>query len=306
MDREYGVINEQAARAAKSMNSFGDYIDGSATLQYRQYVDQVYDTAEQVAAKKPDLAEKAEKMAKRYSRRLAAYYNSYYQNEASCPSVLICGAANFPVKKKERQNSRRETLMADWEYLKTYAERIGGLLTGKQPILSGDEKALGQLEEKLGKLEKKQAVMKEVNAYYRKNKTLEGCPGLTWEQVQSLKTAMADSSHYADKPFMTFELTNNNAKIKNTRLRLERLKKEKEAGTQKQDNPFFTVVENKELMRLQLLFDGKPEAEVRDILKGNGFRWSPKNSCWQRQLTDNARFSVQRILKALEKTDSRK
>lgn len=42
MEREYCVINEQAARAAKSMNSFGDYIDGSATLQYRQYVDQVY------------------------------------------------------------------------------------------------------------------------------------------------------------------------------------------------------------------------------------------------------------------------
>lgn len=49
-------------------------------------------------------------------------------------------------------------------------------------------------------------------------------------------------------------------------------------------------------MRLQLVFDGKPEDGTRERLKANGFRWSPKNGAWQRQLTDNAR----RALKALE------
>lgn len=55
-----------------------------------------------------------------------------------------------------------------------------------------------------------------------------------------------------------------------------------------------------EMMRLQLFFDGKPEAEVRDILKKNGFRWSRKNNCWKRQLTDNARYSLERVKKELE------
>ena len=48
-------------------------------------------------------------------------------------------------------------------------------------------------------------------------------------------------------------------------------------------------------MRLQLFFDNKPEAEIRDILKKHGFKWSPKNSCWQRQLTNNAKYALSQV-----------
>jgi hypothetical protein len=174
----------------------------------------------------------------------------------------------------------------------------------QQPIMSGDENAVELLEEKLEKLESAQSMMKAVNAYYRKNKTLDNCPELTLEQIEKLKANMESNWHYEDKPFMSYDLTNNNATIKNTKFRLERLKKEKEAGTQEKENRFFKIVENKELMRLQLMFDGKPEPEVRDILKGNGFKWSPKNVCWQRQLTENARYSVKRIIQSLEKLET--
>ena len=51
---------------------------------------------------------------------------------------------------------------------------------------------------------------------------------------------------------------------------------------------------------MQLFFDDKPESNVRDVLKKNGFRWSRKNNCWQRQLTDNARYSLERVEKELE------
>ena len=71
-------------------------------------------------------------------------------------------------------------------------------------------------------------------------------------------------------------------------------------GNTESENEYFRTVENAEIMRLQLFFDGKPEAEVRDILKKNGFRWSRKNNCWQRQLTDNARYSLERVKKELE------
>ena len=57
------------------------------------------------------------------------------------------------------------------------------------------------------------------------------------------------------------------------------------------------VVENSELMRLQLVFDGKPSDEVRAALKKHGFRWSPKNGAWQRQLTGNARFALGQLAK---------
>ena len=42
--------------------------------------------------------------------------------------------------------------------------------------------------------------MKAVNAYYRKHKTLDGCPHLSPEQLEKLKADMASSWHLEDKP----------------------------------------------------------------------------------------------------------
>lgn len=229
---------------------------------------------------------------------------SYDSNEASCPSVLISGAGNFPVKKKNKQNSRRDSLMQEWNSLESYAKKITNLLTMNQPILSGDAQAIEMLEEKLESLTELQDRMKAVNAYWRKHKTVDGCPELSVSQQEELKKAMSESWHLSDAPFAGYQLSNNNAKIKNTKARLERLKKAKEAGTKETENDFFKVVENTDLMRLQLFFDGKPDEETRDIVKKHGFRWSPKNGCWQRQLTTNGKYALKEVITELQKTSA--
>lgn len=48
------------------------------------------------------------------------------------------------------------------------------------------------------------------------------------------------------------------------------------------------VLQNTEDNRLQLFFDGKPEQGMIEKLKSRGFKWSPRNKAWQRQLTPNA------------------
>lgn len=301
MKRAYFSINEEMARIANDLNSFSDYKEGWATNQYRSRVDKVYDIVERIAEEKPHLLEKAEGMAIRYSRKLSIYYNDYFRNEASCPSIMISGGANFPVRKKERQNSRRESLYHEWEYLESYAKKIEHLLTMEQPILSGDKQAVELLQEKLNGLVETQEMMKAVNAYYRKEKTLDGCPNLTQEEIEKLKVDMASSWHWSDIPYLPYELTNNNANIKRTRDRLEALKKVKETGSQETECEFCKVVENTEIMRLQLIFDGKPETEVRNILKKNGFRWAPSQEAWQRQLTPNAKYAMKQVIEELKK-----
>lgn len=56
------------------------------------------------------------------------------------------------------------------------------------------------------------------------------------------------------------------------------------------------VVQNLEANRLQLIFPGKPDFEIIQKLKQNGFKWSPRFKAWQRQLTPNAITAFKYIL----------
>lgn len=305
IERKYFPINENTARTAKNINSFSDYVSGSATAEYKAYVDRVYNVVDRIAEEKPHLLERAVDKAECYSRKLAEYYNNYYRNEASCPSILISGGSNFPVKKKEKQNSRRETLHGTWQYLEEYARKITHLLTMEQPILSSDENAIELLEEKLENLTDMQERMKTANKAIRLKDTEKGnerlrSMGYSDEEIKKLR----EPDFCGRVGYPDYALTNNNANIKRVKGRLESLKKEKSQKTSENevaDLSGVTVKENVEEMRLQLFFEGKPEPEIRDILKRQAFKWSPRNSCWQRQLTNNARWAAKQAIEQIKK-----
>lgn len=63
----------------------------------------------------------------------------------------------------------------------------------------------------------------------------------------------------------------------------------------KQNNKYFKAVENTELEKLQLTFQGKPNEKMRDILKDNHFHWSWENKAWESPLTDDARKAVNTV-----------
>ena len=264
-ERIYYEINEQSARSAHEMMSFRDYKEGSLTAEYKGYVDEAYDLADKVAESRPEEADRVYGIADRYSKKMAANLNDRSRIGCMCPSVMICGPANFPVRKKEKQNAASDRNYQEFQEIQKMLNRIRSIGNGKGII-----------------------------------KTLDGCPVLTQEQIDSLKEKMQKDWHYEDKPFVTYQLSNNNAEIHRIEGRLKKLRAAKTEGNTESENKYFRTVENAEIMRLQLFFDGKPEAEVRDILKKNGFRWSRKNNCWQRQLTDNARYSLERVKKELE------
>lgn len=53
-------------------------------------------------------------------------------------------------------------------------------------------------------------------------------------------------------------------------------------------------------VRLRLRFPNKPSAAVRDLLKSRGFRWSPTQEAWQRQLTNNAEWTLRDMTPKLQ------
>ena len=63
------------------------------------------------------------------------------------------------------------------------------------------------------------------------------------------------------------------------------------------------MVENTEAMRYQIIFDGKPDAEVRTLLKSNGFKWAPSQGAWQRQITTNGKYALDSVVNKLKEME---
>ena len=290
----YYSINEGAARRAKEMNSFSDYKPGSATAEYRHYVDNAFEIAQ--AQKKrvdPMYHEKIDSLLDTYARKLAANMNHSFAIDARVPSILIAGGSNFPVRQKEKQNAARDSNMQEWQYIQGLLDKIRS--TGMGGIRQDDPQAIPKLQKKLDGLVKAQETMKAVNAYYRKHGTLDGCPHLSPDNIENLKADMASSWHYEKKPFQSWELSNNNAEIHRVRQRIESLTRAKETVYVGWEFDGGHVEANREQSRLQVFFEDKPDAEARQQLKEHGFRWAPSVGAWQRLLNGNAYYAADRI-----------
>lgn len=302
-ERQYFPINENMAKLAHDMMSMRDYPEGSKTAEYKGYVDKAYDLAERIAVERPKQAARAWQLATAYARRMADNLNAASRIGTMCPSILICGAGNFPVRKKEKQNAAADRNHAEFAEIQGYIAKLESILHGKEIIRADDEYAIILLEEKLSKLEAQQEFMKGVNAYWRKHKTIEGCPELTTEQAEELRDKMCRFGSIDDKPFPGYITTNNAANIRRIKERIANLNTEKSRETQETvlEDIGVTVKENIKDMRIQLFFEDKPDSEVRDALKHRAFKWSPRNGCWQRQLTNNARYATRHIIEEIRK-----
>jgi hypothetical protein len=103
---------------------------------------------------------------------------------------------------------------------------------------------------------------------------------------------------------------NQTAEIRRNKQRLEELQKRQTVLEEKKKNETSGstvntgrvdfdggyIFENPEMDRIQIIYDGKPERDVIDKLKHNGFRWSPSQGAWQRQLNRNGRSAVNRVM----------
>lgn len=298
----YYPIDETTAKAANDAFSMRDYRPGSATAEYRAEVDSA---AELVRAQKQKVSHfyhvKLDSLLDSYSRQLDDWYNRHNRNTASCPSVLICGGSNFPVGKKRKQNAREDKLMEEYRQLQAILDRIRS--TGTGPIDFSDPNARQMLQERITALEEEQRRAKDMNAHYRRNKTMQGFPGLSDAAAASMDRKLSASVSFAQAPYPPYELTSIREKIKRAKSRLEEYDRLHSADPGKPSGEGFQsgslsgiMVRNTQENRLQLIFDQIPPEELRQSLKQNGFRWSPRNQAWQRQLTANAETAARHIL----------
>lgn len=293
---KYYPINEAMARKAKRMMSYDEYREGTATENYRRMVDSAAELAERCkAGTDPMYHEKIDNLLDTYARKLAENLNQHYSIMSQCPSILVAGGSNFPVRKKERQNAADEWNMEEYH-------KIQGLLgkmrsVGKGGISADDPNAVEKLRRKLESLERSQENMKAANAAIRMKDTAKGDAklaelGFSQADIRALRTP-----DFAGRVgFPDYQLRNNNANIRRLRERLEEL--EKRAADPAPDGWTFEggeVVINTELNRLQIVLEGRPDADMKQALKSHGFRWAPSQGAWQRQYTESALLAAKEI-----------
>lgn len=308
-------VNESLAKRAKEMRSFSDYVPNTATNGYIRMLTEFSDAVDRLLDRHGATAEQLEAVsyyADRYSQKLAALIDKENHINTMCPSVLITGSGNFPVRKKQKQNEAWDKLMRDQGELYTptknyYFRKIEVILTNKT-IYSNDAFALEKLQNKLSDLEERHAEMKAQNAYYHKHGTMKGYEGISDDEAERKDAKIKSALYWEHKPFPSYYLSNSNAEIKRIKSRIDEITKLKaEAGKPAEEKyqhvDGVEVVENAEAMRIQLIFDGKPDEETRSLLKSNGFRWSPSFGAWQRQLTANGISAARKVLEEIAKTE---
>jgi len=287
----YYPIDEKAARIAHGMNSFFEFEEGTATNEYQGKVDEATALATERKGRVDPLFHKTiDALLDAYSRKLANWYNKHFAIESRYPSVMVAGPAKFNNRKKEKQNQARAAHWKEYNAIKVLLNKIEAIGTGG--ISSDDPDALAKLKDKLESLERNHTEMKAVNAYYRKHKNLDGCPGLTEEMRSNLE-------RYTHLGFIpTYRLSYNLAEIKRVKLRIAELERRAEKPLQGWTFDGGEVVANADDNRLQILFASKPDEALRSTLKGRGFKWAQSVGAWQRQLNNNALYAAKQILTA--------
>jgi len=176
-------------------------------------------------------------------------------------------------------------------------------------ISSDDPEAVVKLKEKIQNAEKSQDIMKSANKIIKANPKNEATDdkitalvnlGLSKDQA----TKLFSPDFCGRIGFASYALTNNNANIRTMKKRLASLQVLAEAETVETEYNGFTVVENIEANRIQIIFSDKETyiTMCKDKglnLKSKGFRYSHNNNAWQRHLNNQGRYAAQDVISLL-------
>ena len=246
------------------------------------------------------LAKIPEELHAEYEAKYLQKWREWLGALSRCYSVLVTGPARF--------NNRRHEKMNDYERaakqrLKDWSEKVVKRINRQERLTGWQE--VERLQEKVDTLQCLQDTMKAANKVCRSTKLseVEKVDELVALGIKEQDAVMLlhPTQSWQSVGFATYQLQNNLAKIKATQAAIERHKAMAEAEDKEITFNGGRVVVCNSDERMRFYFDEIPSVEVRNLMKKNAFKWSPKNGAWQRQLTANCKFDTKRILAELNK-----
>lgn len=210
-----------------------------------------------------------------------------YSRQARCASPMITGPANFNNRRNGKAWASRDNAANDFtQWRDKYFKAVNRVRT-----LSPEEEIDKTLEE-LERMEVKFELYKAMN----KIKDIDGKRAFA---IENEFTAVFDYWSDYGHTVPSFHITNTRNKINERRKKLEvmRVRIERKESFEPITFPGGTItIEND---RVVIRHDQKPGREVIDLIKANGFRYSPSTTSWVRKHTGNAIASVKAILPKL-------
>ena len=239
-----------------------------------------------------------------YEDRYIAKYKEWLYAESRCFSQMVTGAGGWnaaTIRRHERTNAAEH---AAYERLIAWTEKVIKRCNRQERLTGWAE--VERLQSKLEDLQNAQEMMKRANKIIRDKKLagvekVDELVAIGFSEEQAIKM-LDETTGWWGAGFAPFQLSNNNAKIKDTEAKIARHTFMASVEDKKETFPWGEYHQVFSEERYRFVFDGKPEEDIISLLKYEGFKWSPKNKAWQRQITPNEGRAVRRILDKLNET----
>lgn len=227
-----------------------------------------------------------------YKEKFISKFKEWMGAKSNCASSAITGGSGFNVRKANKANDREHKKWQDFSLWRDKYFKAVNRVPTKSP-----EDELILAENKLEVILNAQIEYKEINAEIRKCKIQDH-----YELVNYLKE-MGFSYEYLSLiqerggklKIPAYVLTNNNATIKRTAIKVKTMQARIERKSTWEDIKFTDGYVTIEDDRIKIYHDEKPAKEIIQEIKSNGFKWSPFWKCWCRKHTGNAIYSLKSL-----------
>jgi hypothetical protein len=202
---------------------------------------------------------------------------------------------------RNRMNANYDKAFSLHDKAKRLEERAKTV--GKGGVSSDDPDAVEKLREKLEALKSQQERMKAANkairAKAKAGKAAQWAALVELGFSESMARELVEPDMCGRPGFPDYALQNNNANMKRIRQRIVELEAQEERQDKEVEYVWGTYREDVAENRVMFDFSGKPDKGVLDVLKANGFKWSPSRGAWVRKWTDSAEYAAQRVIEEI-------
>lgn len=252
-----------------------------------------------------DISRMPEEEKERYISKYKEWARTLFDKHSRIMSAAITGPARFPTQRNEKMNNYYDNAVKEFttwreKALKAIARRIEEAKPEEQKT---DEEWFSVKSE----IDNIASTLKDIdtgaNKYSYRPLFVSSLYGRLERMANNGKAdIIVKSTEYIKelneklpKPIFT----NRHKFWKLAELANQSIVRQAERENQENEEILFDggrVIKNYSEDRVQIVFDTKPQPDVISNLKHNGFRWSPRFSAWQRQLTNNAYYAVTRVI----------